>query len=108
MATASTCRVPRRCSIPGSPTVVTCWAAAFAQLGIHKDIGDELTEPERTHLIDCWVGLLEAAAVGDLTQLRDTPIEQVPFHLPADAGDPIITLSGGVGELVYAYVQGAP
>jgi ethanolamine utilization protein EutA len=83
-------------------------AAGFAQLGIHKDTGDQLTIPERTRLIDYWVGLLEAAAVGDRTRLRDTPIEQVPFCVPPDVVEPVITLSGGVGELVYAHMQGAP
>jgi ethanolamine utilization protein EutA len=83
-------------------------AATFTQLDIRKDIGDELTEPEHTRLIDCWVGLLEAAAVGDRTSLHDTPIEQVPFRVPSDLVDPIVTLSGGVGELVYAHLHGAP
>src|SRR5262249_30712033 len=34
--------------------------------------------------------------------------EQVAFRLPPEAANPIVTLSGGVGALVYAHVQGKP
>ncbi len=33
---------------------------------------------------------------------------QVAFHLPRDIADYAVTLSGGVGELVYAHLQGRP
>ncbi len=82
-------------------------AVLFARLGIRRAVGDELTEHERTRLLDFCVGLLEAAVSGDRSAI-DPVIEQVPFCLPSDAGDPIVTLSGGVGELVYGHIQGAP
>ena len=86
-------------------------AALFARLGLHKNVGDDLAEHDRTLLLDLCVDLLEAAVAGArdvllAPSLRD--IEQLPFILPPDAGDPIITLSGGIGELVYAHVHGAP
>jgi ethanolamine utilization protein EutA len=43
---------------------------------------------------------------------RNDPIvsrlEQTPFRLPADMPKPIVTFSGGVGELVYRHLQGEP
>jgi ethanolamine utilization protein EutA len=85
--------------------------AVLARLGMHKAVGDELAEHELAQLLDWYVTVLEAAVRGDRTLLLDPAlhvVEQVPFQLPGDIGEPIVTLSGGVGELVYANMQGAP
>lgn len=86
-------------------------AAILARLGIRKDVGDELTKGERMKLLDFYVELLEAVATGDRAAVLDASlqgIEQVPFILPDDVGQPIVTFSGGVGELIYAHIQGQP
>jgi ethanolamine utilization protein EutA len=76
-------------------------------LGISRACGDGLDERERVAILDFYVGLLESAVRGDrfadpISRLH----EQVSFRLPAEVGSLALTLSGGVGELVYAHLQG--
>jgi ethanolamine utilization protein EutA len=82
--------------------------ALLERLGIG---GDELDESEVQAILDYHVRLLEAAVSGQ-TEVFAEPLarrhEQVPFRLPADMGDMALTLSGGVGELVYDHLQGRP
>jgi ethanolamine utilization protein EutA len=80
-------------------------------LGVGKGPGDCLREAEVVAVLDFYLGLLEAAAAGAAEQFA-APVarlhEQVPFRLPAGVGDPPVTFSGGVGELVYAHLRGEP
>jgi ethanolamine utilization protein EutA len=59
-------------------------------------------------IVDFYVGLLEAIVRGE--RLDDDPrvrsVVQVPMQLPPELGEVIVTLSGGVGELVYDAVEG--
>jgi ethanolamine utilization protein EutA len=81
--------------------------AVLAHLGIHKGIGDTLTEAEVTALVNYHVELLEAAAAGEeLLDPTARRLVQVPYRPPENT-NPIVTLSGGVGELVYAHLAGA-
>src|SRR5436305_1185352 len=79
-------------------------------LGIHKKPGDELTTPDVDALLTFYEGLLEAAAFGRPEAFAH-PIarlhEQVPFR-PPELVDLAVTFSGGVGELLYAHLQGKP
>ena len=99
---------------PGSYRIVKLSTYArqmFDHLAIAKGPGDCLTEAEVEAVLNFYLNLLASALAGDQEALQ-TPIarlhQQVPFNLPADAGDVIITLSGGVGELVYAHLHGKP
>jgi ethanolamine utilization protein EutA len=78
---------------------------------IPTSIGYELTAVDLSRLLAYLVGYLEDAIAGR-GALRNDPLSQrlrqAPFEVPADAGDPlpIITLSGGVGELAYRHACG--
>jgi ethanolamine utilization protein EutA len=101
---------------PGSYRLVKLSRYARAlldHLGVRKGPGDCLSEAEVEAVLDFYLGLLEAAATGAPEPFAG-PVahlhEQVPFRLPAGVGDiaVTVTLSGGVGELVYAHLQGQP
>jgi ethanolamine utilization protein EutA len=85
--------------------------ALFAHLGIVRGPGDTLTTAERDAILDYYVSLLVAAATGDTARF-DEPVarlhQQVALRLPPDVADVAVTLSGGVGELVYAALRGEP
>jgi ethanolamine utilization protein EutA len=77
-------------------------------LGIAKDHNDELSPREVKRILDCYLEWLVAAVTGD-DRAFASPIanlhQQVAFAHEARPTDRI-TLSGGVGELVYAAVRG--
>jgi ethanolamine utilization protein EutA len=83
----------------------------FDHLGIDRKPGDTLATEELEAILDFYVELLGAAVAGD-TRAFEPPIanlhQQVAFWLPPDVRDPIVTVSGGVGELVYAAIDGKP
>jgi ethanolamine utilization protein EutA len=85
--------------------------ALLDHLGVHKGPGDCLSDAEVAAVLDFYLNLLEGAAAGAAEPFAG-PVarlhEQVPFRLPAGVGDIAITLSGGVGELVYAHLRGEP
>ncbi len=83
----------------------------FAHLGIKTGVGQQLSSPDLAALLDYYLQLLQT----ELTAPGNRPAEpladqlrQVPFRLPDDIGNFAITLSGGVGELVYAHLRGQP
>jgi len=83
----------------------------FAALGIDAAPGDELAANDLDRLLDWYLALLDRAVAGvadpaDPATLRHV---QVPFSPPPRSSDSemIVTLSGGVGELVYAAAAGA-
>jgi ethanolamine utilization protein EutA len=100
--------------VPGGYRIVKLSRYARAlldHLGVRKDPGDCLSDAEVEAVLDFYLGLLEAAAAG-ASEPFAAPVarlhEQVPFRPPASVGDITLTLSGGVGELVYAYLRGEP
>jgi ethanolamine utilization protein EutA len=85
--------------------------ALLDHLGIAKNVGDSLTEAEVAALIDMQLAWLKAMATGDRAPFAHPAArlhEQAPLRLPSDLPAPVVTISGGVGELVYARVRGEP
>lgn len=84
-------------------------AAILAHLGISKSCGDTLAESELDAVLGFYVDLLEAAVMGrapaDENAVRRLHV-RTPFCLPKDPGEMALVFSGGVGELIYAHVQG--
>jgi ethanolamine utilization protein EutA len=91
--------------------------ALLAELGIAGEAGTELKPRDREVVLDFYVGLLEAVVTG-----RPAPppaaaarlLCQAEFVPPVArlAGipcvDPVISLSGGVGELAYRHARSEP
>lgn len=79
-------------------------------LKIDKTIGDTLSPVELQTILDFYIALIEAAVGGAQARLNEDPFRyhiQVPFVAPPGAA-PVITLSGGVGELIYRRLGGVP
>jgi ethanolamine utilization protein EutA len=100
--------------VPGGYCIVRLSRYARALLdhfGVRKGPGDCLSAAEIAVVLDFYLGLLEAAAAGMAERFAE-PVarlhQQVPFRLPVGIGDINVTFSGGVGELVYAHLQGEP
>lgn len=101
--------------VPGTYRIVELspYARRLLQhLGIDKDQGAELVRHEVEAVLDFYVLLLEAALTGRHSVFEE-PVarlhQQVAFKpepLSGNADQVVVTLSGGVGELVYAAVQG--
>jgi ethanolamine utilization protein EutA len=81
----------------------------FAQLGIARGPGDCLDAAEVDSILEFYLDLLEGAVTG-AAGVVSHPIarlhQQVALEVPAEVKNPIITLSGGVGELVYRALEG--
>jgi ethanolamine utilization protein EutA len=80
------------------------------QLQVDKDLGDELAEHEVLAIVDWYLGLLQAVVTGTVDRPSDSVVrlhQQTAFDLPADLTSAAVTLSGGVGQLVYQHMQGA-
>jgi ethanolamine utilization protein EutA len=92
-------------------TALSSYAGAiFEALGVRVRPGDELRPEERDAFLDLQVAMLESAA----GQQRDSVPEnlqqlltQVALRRTGAFVDPIITFTGGVGELIYAHAAGA-
>lgn len=85
--------------------------ALFDSLHIPKDIGDCLALTEVDAIIDMQMRWLEALVSGRREAFADSLgrfHEQVPLPVPPGLASPIVTVSGGVGELLYAHLQGRP
>lgn len=86
----------------------------FAALGIVAAPGDDLASADLDRILDWYLALLDAAVAGaaiDPAANASLGHVQIPFLLPSLATGPtatrIVTLSGGVGEMVYAAARGA-
>jgi ethanolamine utilization protein EutA len=85
-------------------------------LRIDKSPGDSLAAQEVDDVVSFYVSLIEASVLGDRARMKQEVFrhhEQVPFATPAayeqrgwDSMSPVITLSGGVGELAYRQARG--
>ncbi|CAM3598499.1 ethanolamine ammonia-lyase reactivating factor EutA [Parendozoicomonas haliclonae] len=72
--------------------------------------GDTLSQPTLDQILDFYIAGLVATVTGDY-RLFNTPVgqmhEQVRFDLKGHS-NPVITYSGGVGELLYKHAIGEP
>ncbi len=83
--------------------------ALFEYLRIAKGPGDSLTNSEVQAILDFYLILLESAFGGVADVLREPVARlhvQVPFRRPANCHEAAVTFSGGVGELIYQYLDG--
>ncbi|HEV8068291.1 MAG TPA: ethanolamine ammonia-lyase reactivating factor EutA [Planctomycetaceae bacterium] len=82
--------------------------AMLDDLAIAVGPGDRLTSPQLDAILDWQMELLESALAGDRA-VFEKPVarlhEQVAFHPPSELQNPIVCLSGGVGELVYKMLR---
>ena len=85
--------------------------SVFEALSLRRDVGDPLAQGEAEAVVGFYRSLIEAALEGradffaDPVAARHLPI---PFVLPTGIGEPTLTFSGGVGELIYASLAGRP
>lgn len=78
-------------------------------LGIEYTIGAELSRPHVKAVLDWYINALLAIVEGNHAFFASDAgrlIEQIPLQLPAHVGEPAITFSGGVGELLYRHLNG--
>ena len=78
--------------------------ALLGELGIDKAPGDELSPAEIRAIVEWYLALLEDAVSGKSVAPHDAVRamhQQVAFRWPENASDPLVTFSGGVGQLVY-------
>ena len=76
------------------------------RLNLPLTIGDECTRAQIQRLISHYVLALEAIVQGDLlwfTTHAGRPLCQVALS-PVPASNPVVTFSGGIGELLYQYM----
>jgi ethanolamine utilization protein EutA len=82
--------------------------ALLDDLHIAKSIGAELTAPEVDAFVGRQMAWLEAMVNG---RPFEEPVAQLhvhrPLRMPTGLPQPIVTVSGGVGELLYARLGGA-
>ena len=80
--------------VPGTYRITALSSHALRlvkDLRIDRSIGDTLSQDEVRKIVDFYASLIEAAI---------KQMDQMPFA--------VITLSGGVGELVYNHIRGEP
>jgi ethanolamine utilization protein EutA len=115
--------------IPGTYQIVKLSSYArdlFDHLHIAAGPGADLTRSEVDAVLTFYLTLLEAVCTGQAEPFQSPIVkrlEQVPFQMPAGTRNPasawsansvwepdrcVVTFSGGVGELVYRHLQGAP
>jgi ethanolamine utilization protein EutA len=83
----------------------------LAELRIVKGVGDCLTESEVDAVLTFYLTLLTAAIEGttDVTESRAARLHEViPFSIPHGIRNVIVTVSGGVGALIYSHLSGEP
>jgi ethanolamine utilization protein EutA len=82
--------------------------AVFVDQNVDAEIGSELTPKDLAKILDYYVDFLEAAVSGRPLPPREAARLhcQTEFLLPANDSEPVITLSGGVGELAYRQAAG--
>ncbi|NBQ53599.1 MAG: reactivating factor for ethanolamine ammonia lyase, partial [Proteobacteria bacterium] len=86
----------------------------FSHLGLKKGVGENLSRPEVDSIVDFYLAMIRRTLAGKSFPHNDCEAlhEQVPFSLPPDLFNPenqaalTITVSGGVGELVYRAMAG--
>jgi len=99
--------------VPGTYriTKLSRYAAALLEhLGHHRKPGDELTKQEVGDILDYYLSFLHSCVAGQENRSAlGGLLIQVPFVAPPGEMPPLaLTLSGGVGELVYRHLRGEP
>jgi ethanolamine utilization protein EutA len=100
--------------IPGTYTL--CNVSEYghqllAQLTIDKRIGDLLGSVEIDTILDAYIEALEAIVCGNMDYFKQSARaywQQVPFKMPDNLPQAVVTFSGGVGELIYTAAKGNP
>jgi ethanolamine utilization protein EutA len=83
--------------------------AILNELGIPADTGDCFTPSALGAVLDWQLELIENALAPNRIAFQSQAArlhEQVSFNPPAEVTDPIVCLSGGMGELVYQMLRG--
>ncbi len=101
--------------VPGTYEITNLSPYAVAlleHLGIQRQLGDTLQAADIDLILDFYIGLIEAAIEGDARPFA-TAIGrrhlQVRLERPKFVHEPIaVTLSGGVGQIVYKQLRGDP
>lgn len=76
-------------------------------VNLTQSVGDELTFAEVTRVVQCLVQALESLVTQGRLPAGLHWLEEIPFTSPR-AESRIVTFSGGVGELIYAYAKDEP
>jgi ethanolamine utilization protein EutA len=98
--------------MPGTYRIAALSALAvrlFEHFGIQRTVDDELSSADVKTLLSFYVATLEAIVRGDRAVLYQQHVgwhKQAAFEPPA--GEALVTLSGGVGELAYRCARGDP
>ena len=100
--------------VPGSYTLTS--TSAYGQmlmthLGIQKNVGEALSTAERDAILDFYIAMLQSIISGKATSGKDNTTAshtQVPLSADINNPEPVVTFSGGVGELVYRYATDSP
>jgi ethanolamine utilization protein EutA len=93
--------------LPGGYTLtrLSSYAAALlTHLNVARRVGDTLAQDEVEAILDFQVRLIIAAVNEDTRALQCEIAKlhtQAPFALPTLAESPVLTFSGGVGQLMY-------
>jgi len=99
---------------PGTYTLTsisTYGQILIRHLGISKTIGATLNTSEREAILDFYLELLESIVSQNSEINSDettTAHTQVPLTVQTGEQKPVVTFSGGVGELIYQYSTGTP
>ena len=83
----------------------------LAELRVAKGVGDCLTELEVNAILTFYVTLLTATIEGttDVIESRAARLHEViPLSIPHGMHNVIVTVSGGVGALIYSRLSGKP
>ena len=83
----------------------------LAELRIAKTIGDCLTDAEVQAVLAYYMSLLTATIDGnsDLMSTRVASLHEAkPFRVSQNLPDVVVTVSGGVGALIYSHLSGEP
>jgi ethanolamine utilization protein EutA len=83
----------------------------LAELRIAKGVGDCLSKSEVEAVLTFYMTLLTAAIDGntDLAENRVARLHEVsPLSIPPDIRNVVVTVSGGVGSLIYSRLSGEP
>jgi ethanolamine utilization protein EutA len=80
----------------------------FEELKIQARAGDVLSEDDVAAILDFYVATLEGAILGneDFLSREVVRLHQQVAYRPPQGETPVITLSGGVGELAYRHARG--
>ena len=82
--------------------------ALLKVLEIEVKIGDILSTDQCNRIIDFYIKMLESIAIGNEDYFLE-PVARLHCQIaikPSKNTSPIITFSGGVGELIYQYTEG--